>query len=303
MPTQRQQPWLPSQEATQELEAIAKQLPFGSQEFVAKVIGEKTTYQVVNQIDDKKFFRTVLNEYKAVMQAAGFQSSKQLEIFAVTSEKRTYILPSYNKLDARQQALILVHEALMREGWSLKSVLQFDGALLDYLANKSNPDFDRFMFMGLLNDFYDQSMTNGLLWFALQQLENRTQRFMTLADFKDGFHGEVSYSQFERWIISGVGGRFPVTPLALIKGNTLSPNFSKVFSSAVFNLRSTTVLQKDVSNVCQQVVGKTELSAMPIVRWSDGNTYVVACNLKKGQDEYIAAQLYIENISTSQGGL
>lgn len=128
-------------ELLSELESVINQLPPQLHIYADDVIGKKNDIREV-QIDNQKKLKSFIKEYQQILEENGDLSlAKYVELMAFTSReenqtKVTYLIrEKFDALDARGQALILIHEYLLRvRNLSLKDALIFDGTVLDYLT-------------------------------------------------------------------------------------------------------------------------------------------------------------------------
>jgi hypothetical protein len=93
-------------------------------------------YKKVDFYDPKKF-EIVKKEYNAILDENNFSTSN-LIIAAISDKKSTYILPEFDRLNTYSQALVLIHEGVVRQSGSVKLALQIDGAILDASNGKPN---------------------------------------------------------------------------------------------------------------------------------------------------------------------
>lgn len=133
----RTQRWQVPQDVKLEVEIMAKNLPFGAEEFKRMTLGSYDTFLEVDKID-KTLYKKVREEYSVLLYSS--RNSRllyALEIFAVSDAKKTYLLPPFFKLKSKQKAQILAHEAIVRIfNQDYKLALTFDGQYLDYVSNQ-----------------------------------------------------------------------------------------------------------------------------------------------------------------------
>lgn len=135
-----------TQKQQDEVAKIVNELPLRSHvknDFKEAIIGPRGTFIKSTDTDaskaDYKFAKKVYSDL--------FEQRKQkikpraFELAAYSKAAKTYILPLFDMLNTRQQALILVHEALMRLSdysvGDLEKILTFDTELYKWIAAPS----------------------------------------------------------------------------------------------------------------------------------------------------------------------
>lgn len=125
-----------SDEVIAEIMTILKKLPVSfeytsdHQDFFRKTY--TSTFVVVGE-KETRAFRKFKQEYFSIL-ASTEMDSRSFQLLAVSKDHKTYILPGFELLDTRGKALLLIHEALIRDyGASVAQALAFDGKLMDYL--------------------------------------------------------------------------------------------------------------------------------------------------------------------------
>ena len=90
-------------------------------------------------------FERFKKEYLKILKDNSFNTEK-FELLAISQDRKTYLLPGFEKLDTRGKALLLIHESLIRNyNASVIDALTFDGLFLDYLnaiENGTDKDYD-----------------------------------------------------------------------------------------------------------------------------------------------------------------
>jgi hypothetical protein len=300
-----QDPWLPTVQILEELEKIKAKLPFGGDQFLTKIVGYAGVYEPVGSLRDG-VRKEVLKEYEEAMRKSGFTPSSELKIFAVSSRgpfAKTYLLPEFFQLEAKQQALILIHEANIRSGLSLAEALRFDGLLLDFLANSEDWKFDRLPFYGALNQYFNRQYEVHLFWYLLPRLEMKAGRPLTLADFLDNNESDL-ISFFK---IGGVRGR--IGTIALIKNSQFEPRFQSIFRFAEIILKTEGGRDYQFYQVsgigqrCAPFANSSGLAKYVLTITTKGNIVAVDCTKPYADGVYGGPQVYIDNVSTNYGGV
>lgn len=124
-------------EVVKSLMDLIDRLPweFDRSELKKLAAGGPDTFAVVSESDLEKFekFKT---EYMEILRDTDFQ--EKVELLAVSSKGKTYLLPGFEKLDSKGKALLLLHEMLIRDfKASVLQALTFDGLLLDFTEGQT----------------------------------------------------------------------------------------------------------------------------------------------------------------------
>lgn len=176
--------WFITPAVMKEIEKIKKALPFGQHQVEAMTIGDYTTFVKAEEVS-KKLMKEVKKDYRNLLEETGNTSmSRNLEIFAISTDKSTYLLPKFFRLDDRQKALILVHEGIVRtQNQDYRLALQFDGEFLDYLKQGEIPNYSPLAFLRVLSRITnDQSSQTP---YVVKYIESKLGRKMAVSDFHD----------------------------------------------------------------------------------------------------------------------
>ncbi len=285
--------WIMPSDVLNELQRITASLPLGGKEILKKSFGDPDTYMIVDSVKDRAL-KEIKKNYIDVMKENGFSpSAGVLEIFAVsdsehyTPDNKTYLLPSFFKLSARQKALILIHEGNIRNRSSLTEALEFDSLLLSYLKDPRGLSFDYLRFLGSIDWQMNQNDRDSSKLFALvvDFIQRQSGRRLTLANFRDsdflpGFPLESPVSE---------GGLDRIGPMAVAKSSAaFGPRFSKIFAKTTMRTIATnngkmwTVDAADVGNACQGREGLPGFEKWPLIPLLDADrSLVVAVDCSK----------------------
>lgn len=303
--------WAPTVETLNELKEMERELPFGQESFTKRVINNLKTYVLIDRIDQKQF-RNISNAYMLAMREANFQAPAQLEIFAVSSsgyDAKTYLLPSFFGLNARQQSLILIHEAHIREGKSLSEALLFDGALLDYLAYRDQLSFDPLPFYGALDAFLPEDYNQIIFWHLVQRMEIKTGRFLTLEDFLDSSEEDLLH------LFKSGGADGKVGTLALMRSAAFESNFRPIFGIANIHLRViggvisgsrsySLYPVAGIKDACAPYKYKVGTAKYTLIRLVDKVSIVaVDCTKPNGEEVYFGPAVLATQIQSVYGGI
>lgn len=251
IPTDTQQYWVPTSEIKQHLSQIRQSLPFqGMKNRLNESLGHYKTFVIVESVS-QKLMSEVTREYKDIL-SRNNQSVQNLTIFAITENskdtdrenRKTFLLPSFFKLSSRQQSLVLIHEAGIRNRESLESVLRLDNALNEFLSGKDPSHYNYLDLVAKLELDITQLSTE-----VLKYLSRKAGRPLVMEDFVDesaierarGFlDGKESdlYSYQSgvflgnNWQLSQKGKE------SLIRGNqTIDSRFSDIFETSTVYLQ------------------------------------------------------------------
>lgn len=102
------------------------------------------------EVVDPTLYKKFIAEYREILSPNQPEMAKKVELLGFTSEKKTYLIKNkFDALDVRGQALLLIHEALLRNyATNLTEVMKFEGALADLLNDINNnvrPDYISFL--------------------------------------------------------------------------------------------------------------------------------------------------------------
>jgi len=148
---------------------------------------------------------------------------KDLEIFAISNGSRTYLLPSFFKLSTKRQALLLIHEGIVRRfNNNHRFALIFDGQLLDYLERREDSSYSALeFFRNLAKISRKEGIANSHL---LKYTEEKLGRKLGMGDFTDGYNSNGS--------MTGTGLLKDLAPEALWKNQTQFPELFDIFAKA-----------------------------------------------------------------------
>jgi hypothetical protein len=207
-----------------EINNIAATLPFGNAEIKKESVSNS-------------LYKQVLNNYKKTLKETNNSHMiKDLQIFAISTEATTYLLPSFFKLSEKQQALILVHEGIVRNrNQDYKLALKFDGLYLDYLEGKNDPTYSPVSFYKTLANLTNERTAQIPL--LVKYIEARLGRKLAIEDLvDDGFHyGEVANVQRDRKDSIFYHPRLIYIAdrgmEAMIRNTAIVPEYSEIFKS------------------------------------------------------------------------
>ena len=128
-----------SYEVMQEMDSIINGLPVSEdvkQMLKYRVDLPITSYESVEYYDAKKF-KKIVEEYTQILSENKFPDSN-LTIAAISNYEKTYLLPEFLKLNTHSQALMLIHEGVVRTTGSVRKALELDGHIVDALNGAQN---------------------------------------------------------------------------------------------------------------------------------------------------------------------
>ncbi len=117
-----------------EMARVVNSLPIDSLQrniFIKKSIGNAGIYKKILSYNEETL-KKIKAEYIKILTDHNM-SSENLVIYALSNSDTTYLLPEFYKLNLRSQALILIHESVVRDSGSILKALKLDGAILDAL--------------------------------------------------------------------------------------------------------------------------------------------------------------------------
>lgn len=151
-----------------EVETVIDLLPIRAsykQEFKSVVFGTPGVFQKVLSYDPKGLAK-IRKEYSEILDSNNV-SSKQFIIYAVSNFTKTYLLPEFDQLNLRSQALILIHEGIVRRSGSFMKALKIDGLILDALNGQPSAEEIVFHFVSSNSGYADNHLKNAGLFEAL----------------------------------------------------------------------------------------------------------------------------------------
>lgn len=129
-----------SEEVEAEIKRIVAILPLSEANkrgLVKNAIGERNTFMPIEQSDVKKYKKVLKSYQQLIRQYAPRLPSDEFVLYAVSEQQssRTYLLPTFFDLGLQQQALLLLHEANVRNRPSgvITTAIQWDGMVDDFL--------------------------------------------------------------------------------------------------------------------------------------------------------------------------
>lgn len=129
-----------SEEIEVEIKRIVSILPLSQVQkkaLVKNAVGERNTFMPIEQSDAKKYKKILKSYQQLIRQYAPRLPSDEFVLYAVSEQEasRTYLLPSFFDLGLQQQALLLLHEANVRNRPSgvITTAIQWDGMVDDFL--------------------------------------------------------------------------------------------------------------------------------------------------------------------------
>ncbi|MBO9665663.1 MAG: hypothetical protein J7501_02480 [Bdellovibrio sp.] len=288
--------WILPGDVIQQVEGIISALPFGQTYLKTKTFATPSTF-VVAESFNWNAMRRIKNDYKEVMAKNNFaKPSGELEIFAISDSRYTYLLPSFFKLNSRQKALILIHEGNIRAGLSLAKTLEFDSLLLNYLQDRQGNNFDYPRFLGSLQDIVSprgRDLNDDAKVFAalVDHITTKSGRNLSLANFRDDGYDNLSFYPDSLAEV----GRLAVAKSASVFG----PRFSKMFGAAQMSLFLShgDYYKYDATSICKGLESKPGFQKWPLVLVESKSVVAaVNCGLKYKDGYYGALKLVINYI-------
>lgn len=123
-----------SVELIEEVESVINSLILDEpiKDYFKKVVfGEPGTIKKVLSYNPKGLAK-IKKDYENLLKNNN-QPAQQVVIYAVSTWRDTYLLPEFDQLNLRSQALILIHESIVRKTRSFVKALKMDGYILDAL--------------------------------------------------------------------------------------------------------------------------------------------------------------------------
>lgn len=178
--------WVMPPSLLKEIVGVSKLLPFGETQLKTQTVGSYGTFLKVNSVS-QDVLQKIRSAYEDVLREThSGQLSKDLEIFAISNEKNTFLLPPFFDLSSFQQALILFHEGIVRtHAQDYRLALKFDGYLLDYLNRRSHPNYSPLRFYKLLEAISSDRSSNYRL--TIKYVESKIGRKIGIKDLEGSY--------------------------------------------------------------------------------------------------------------------
>jgi len=315
-----------------ELEKITSALPFGGADLLKATIGKLGISGPSAPLDEASE-KEIIRDYLKVMNENNFSApAGELKVFAFSHAKEkdvgsyaldyerygsTYLFPAFFRLNPRQQALILIHEACIREGFALERAIEFDSLLLSYLKDPNGKSFDYLRFVGALRDLpwtknYDyesQSFAETVTY-----LSRKSGKVLSLANFRDEDFPEKLQENGHM-----VGNASYLGQVAMAKSSAqIDPRFANIFGSfgesAVWMTNPMSPLSKheyiSVGKVpeCRGRERLSRLEKFILIRYNDDEDkerygiVAVDCSIKSKSGEFGGYRYSIQRLSLGNFG-
>lgn len=232
-----------------ELVSIAKQIPvYGKEVYQAAIDQGSPESPLLIRVDkiSSSSMRKIKSQYGNVLKRSGMSDQREnLSIFAASlcenvdhcRKVKTFLLPAFFQLSPRQQALILIHESVVRKTLNFLDALEVDRAILDLADPATSPvrpiavlrrHFERGAGVYSSEDEYQARDEVALMQHALKLFEQRTGRTLELEDFVDPSDyssiGDVQDSVFKSMI--------EMSPERFLATTKTFPEFKDIFGMA-----------------------------------------------------------------------
>ncbi|MES2768972.1 MAG: hypothetical protein V4596_07495 [Bdellovibrionota bacterium] len=126
-----------------EMKSIIQSLPLTVEMKSDLVLYSTGTSEIYKKVDsyNEENFDSYKSEYRKILSENPQYKpnpAEELKLFAVSNRDNTYILPKFYSLSTRSQALVLIHEGIIRKTQKVPLALRIDGAIQDNLDGNFN---------------------------------------------------------------------------------------------------------------------------------------------------------------------